>query len=91
MDDDGQHVPTHITWMILRDVCLMAGAGIAIGVPRVLAASRYVKTFLHGVAPNDAATIVVSVALLLTAGLLASYAPARRASRIDPLDAIRCE
>jgi predicted permease len=80
-----------IVWMILRDVCLMAAAGLAIGVPVVLAGSRYVKSFLFGVAPNDPAAIAVSVALLVTAGLVAAYAPARRASRTDPLRAIRCE
>jgi predicted permease len=80
-----------ITWMILRDVCLMTAAGLAIGIPLVIAGSGYVKTFLYGVPANDPVTILTSLALLLAAALVASYAPARRASRIDPLGAMRSE
>ena len=80
-----------IVWMILRDVCLMAAVGLAIGIPLVLAGSRYVKSFLYGVTPTDPAAIALAVGVLLTAGLLAGYVPARRASRIGPLGAMRCE
>jgi predicted permease len=80
-----------IVWMILRDVCLMAAVGLAIGVPLVLSGSGYIKSFLYGVAPNDPLAIASAVAVLLTAALLAGYAPARRAARIDPLRAMRCE
>lgn len=80
-----------IIWMIIRDVCVMAGAGLAIGIPLALAGSRYVKTLLYGVAPNDAGLIALAVAVLVASGLLASFIPARRASRIDPLSAMRCD
>jgi ABC-type lipoprotein release transport system permease subunit len=50
-----------------------------------------VKTFLYGVAPNDPGAIAIAVGVLLASGLLASIIPARRASRIDPLGAMRCE
>jgi ABC-type antimicrobial peptide transport system permease subunit len=80
-----------IVWMILGDVCIMAAAGLAIGLPVVLAGSKYVKAFLYGIAPNDPATIAAAAAMLLASGLLAAFLPARRASRIDPLGAIRCE
>ncbi len=80
-----------IVWMILRDVCLMAAAGLAIGLPLALAGSRFVKSFLFGVAPNDPAAIAAAVVLLLAAGLLAGFVPARRASHIDPLGAMRCD
>jgi macrolide transport system ATP-binding/permease protein len=82
---------TRIIWMVLRDVCTMAAAGLAIGIPLVLAGSRYVKAFLYGVAPNDPGAIAIAVGVLLASGLLASFIPARRASRIDPLGAMRCE
>jgi macrolide transport system ATP-binding/permease protein len=82
---------TRIIWMILRDVCVMAGAGLAIGIPLALAGSRYVKTLLYGVAPNDAGLIALAVAVLVASGLLASFIPARRASRIDPVSAMRCD
>ena len=77
--------------MILRDVCLMAGAGLTIGVPLVLMGSRYVKSFMYGIAPNDPLAIAGAVVLLLGAGLLAGFVPARRASHIDPLTAIRMD
>jgi macrolide transport system ATP-binding/permease protein len=80
-----------IVWMILRDVCLMAAVGLAIGIPLVLAGSRYVKSFLYGVTPTDPVAIALAIGILLTAGLLAGYVPARRASRIDPLGAMRSE
>ena len=80
-----------IVWMILRDVCVMAAAGLAIGVPLVLWGSGYVKSFLYGVAPHDPLAIALAVVILLVAALFAGYAPARRASRIDPLVAMRCE
>jgi ABC-type antimicrobial peptide transport system permease subunit len=81
----------HIRWMILRDVCIMLVAGLAIGIPLALAGSQYVKALLYGIAPNDPAAIVGAVAVLLASGLLAGFIPARRASRIDPLVAIRYE
>ena len=59
--------------------------------PLALAGTRYVKAFLYGITPNDAATITIAVAVLLASGLLAGLVPAARASRIDPLQAIRCE
>ena len=80
-----------IVWMVLRDVLLMAIVGLAIGIPLALAGSRYVKSFLYGVPPNDPSAIAGAVVLLLGAGLLAGFVPARRASRIDPLTAIRTE
>ncbi|MGH9409248.1 MAG: ABC transporter permease [Vicinamibacterales bacterium] len=80
-----------IVWMILRDVCVLAVAGLAAGIPLVLAGSMYLRTFLYGVAPHDPAAIAVSVTVLIAAGLFAGYVPARRAAHIDPLHAIRCE
>ncbi len=82
---------SRIRWMILRDVCTMLVAGLAIGIPLVLAGSRYVKAFLYGIGPHDPTTIVGAAAVLLASGLLAGFIPARRASRIDPLVAIRYE
>jgi ABC-type antimicrobial peptide transport system permease subunit len=64
---------------------------LAIGVPAALAASTLVKTFLFGMQPNDPLSIAGAAATLLAAAILASYAPARRASRIDPMAALRHE
>jgi macrolide transport system ATP-binding/permease protein len=78
-----------VVWMVLREVFVLAAAGLAIGVPTALGASRLVESFLFEVKPNSPATLVFAVAILLSAVLLAGYAPARRASRIDPMTAVR--
>ncbi len=80
-----------VVWMVLRRVLLMAGVGLAISVPAALGAFRLVKSFLFETQPNDPGTLMLAGAVLLSAAILAGYAPARRASRIDPLAALRHE
>lgn len=80
-----------VVWMVLRRVLILAGVGLAISVPAALGASRFVKSLLFGTQPNDPGTLALAGAVLLTAAILAGYAPARRASRIDPLAALRQE
>jgi ABC-type antimicrobial peptide transport system permease subunit len=77
--------------MVLRRVLILAAAGLAISVPAVLSASRLVESFLFETQPNDPGTLALAGAVLLSAVILAGYAPARRASRIDPLAALRHE
>lgn len=80
-----------VVWMILRRVLLLAGVGLAISVPVALGGARLLKSLLYGTRPNDPATIAVAGGVLLAAAILAGYGPARRASRIDPLVALRYE
>lgn len=80
-----------VVWMVLRRVLLLAAAGLAISVPAALIASQLVKSFLFGTQPNDPGTLALAGVVLLSAAILAGYAPARRASRIDPLVALRHE
>jgi ABC-type antimicrobial peptide transport system permease subunit len=80
-----------VVWMVLRRVLILAAAGLAISVPAALIASRLVKSFLFGTQPNDPGTLVLAGVVLVSAAILAGYAPARRASRIDPLAALRQE
>jgi predicted permease len=80
-----------VVWMVLREVLALAVAGLAIGVPACLLASKLVKSFLFGLEPNDSLAISVAVATLLAASLAAGYAPALRASRIEPTVALRHE
>ena len=77
--------------MILKQVLVLAAVGLAIGVPVAFASSKVVASFLFGMKPNDPMTLSVAVAILLGAAILAGYAPARRASRIDPMVALRHE
>jgi predicted permease len=80
-----------VLWMVLREATLMLIAGVAIGVSIAWWTSRFLASFLFGVKPNDLASIVVSVAVLAGATVLAGYLPAWRASRIDPMTALRHE
>ena len=77
--------------MILRQVLVLAAVGFAIGLPAALGASRLVESFLFGMKANDPLALTLAVAILLGAALLAGYVPARKASRIDPVTAIRHE
>ncbi len=80
-----------VLWMVLRHVLLLAAVGLAISVPIAFSASRLVKSFLFETQPNDPGTLVLAGVVLLIAAILAGYAPARRASRIDPVAALRQE
>ena len=80
-----------VVWMVLRRVLILAAAGLAISVPAALIASRLVKSLLFETQPNDPGTLALAGVVLLSAAILAGYAPARRASRIDPLAALRQE
>jgi macrolide transport system ATP-binding/permease protein len=80
-----------VVWMVLRGAFVLAAVGIAISVPAVLAGSKLVESFLFGMKAKDPLALTVAVATLLCAALLAGYVPARRASRIDPMSALRNE
>ena len=77
--------------LVLREVMWLTLAGIAAGVLAALAASRLISGMLFELPANDPATIAGSAAILCAVALFASYLPARRASRIDPMTAIRQE
>jgi macrolide transport system ATP-binding/permease protein len=80
-----------VVWMVLRRVLLLAAVGLAISVPAALGAFQLVKSLLFETQPNDPGTLALAGVVLLSAAILAGYSPARRASRIDPLAALRHE
>jgi ABC-type antimicrobial peptide transport system permease subunit len=80
-----------VVWMVLRRVFVLAAAGLAISVPAALSASQLVKAFLFETQPNDPMVLALAGAVLVAAAIVAGYVPARRASRIDPLAALRHE
>ncbi|HTB10011.1 MAG TPA: ABC transporter permease [Bryobacteraceae bacterium] len=80
-----------LIWMILRDVIILGAVGLAIGIPAALGTSKLVASFLYRIKPNDPGALTIAVLTLLSAALLAGYLPARRASRIDPMVALRHE
>jgi predicted permease len=77
--------------MVLRDILLMLLPGVLIGVTAVLACGRLIASMLFGLKATDAPTIAMAVLVLSVVSLAAAYVPARRASRVDPLAALRFE
>jgi len=82
---------SQVLGLVMRDAARMLALGTAIGLPAAWAASRLVSSMLFGLTTNDPLTIVLAIALLALTGLLAGYLPARRATKVDPLVALRCE
>ncbi|MBV9498601.1 MAG: FtsX-like permease family protein, partial [Acidobacteriaceae bacterium] len=83
--------PANMLRMVLREGFLLAAVGIGIGVAGSLALTHWIRSLLFEVGPGDPATFgAVSLTLALVA-LLACYVPARRATRVDPMLALRCE
>jgi predicted permease len=80
-----------VVQMVLVEVFGMVTAGIAIGLPVALASSKSVEAFLYGMKPNDPLALTLAVVMLVIAAAVAACAPAWRASRIDPLAALRHE
>jgi ABC-type antimicrobial peptide transport system permease subunit len=72
-------------------VFVLVAVGLAISVPVALGASKLIASFLFDMKPNDPLTIVIAAAVLIAAAGIAGYAPARRASKIDPISALRHE
>jgi predicted permease len=80
-----------VVWMILREALALAAIGVAIGLPASLAATRVLKTMLFGLQPHDPATIALAAVLLVGVASAAGFIPARRAARVEPMQALRCE
>jgi len=80
-----------VLWMVLRQTLLLIGIGIAVGVPVALAAARLIASQLYGLKPSDPSTIVSATLVMAGVGLLAGYLPARRATKVDPMVALRYE
>jgi predicted permease len=83
--------PGAVRWGVLREALALALGGIVMGIPCALGAGRLIANMLFGTSADDLATICLVSLLLLAVALLASYVPARRASRIDPTVALRAE
>ena len=80
-----------VVWMVMREVLVLLGIGLAIGVPSAFLLSKYVSSQLFGVQAADAWTAAVALSILVFVAAVAGLIPARRASTIDPIKALRYE
>jgi len=75
----------------MREVLLLVGLGVALGLPAALGLTRLVQAQLFGVAPSDGITLALATLGIAFVALLSGYLPARRATVIDPMRALHWE
>jgi predicted permease len=80
-----------IVWLVLRETLWLVLAGIAIGIPLALAATRTVSSLLFGLDSQNALSLTLATVVMLVVSLVAAYLPARGASRVDPTIALQAE
>jgi predicted permease len=83
--------PATVRWMVMRYALRLVGAGLLLGIPAAAGSTQVLRSLLFGLTPTDPFSFVVSTALLIVVGALAAYLPARRASRVDPVVALKAE
>jgi hypothetical protein len=81
----------NVVLMVVREGALLAGLGIVLGLAGALALSRFLSSLVSGIQTTNFTTYAMVSFLLFSVTLLASYVPARRAARVDPMVALRCE
>jgi ABC-type antimicrobial peptide transport system permease subunit len=82
---------TNVLGIVLSGGMALAGIGIGLGLMGAVVVTRFLSTLLFGVTPTDPATFVVVASLLAAVAFLACYIPARRATKVDPMVALRYE
>jgi predicted permease len=83
--------PMRVYWLVLRETLVLVALGGAVGLAAILPTLTYISTLLYGLSPRDPATLATAVGALMIVGTLAGAVPAWRASRVDPLTALRSE
>jgi predicted permease len=83
--------PSGVLWIVMREVLILLTIGLAVGVPSAIGLGRYVSSQLYGIQPNDPWMATGTVLLLTVVSAAAGFIPATRASRIDPILALRYE
>jgi predicted permease len=83
--------PGGVIWLVMKEVLLLLAIGLAVGIPAAVAAGRYISAQLYGIQPNDPVIAISTTVLLAVVSAAAGLIPAHRASRIDPILALRHE
>jgi predicted permease len=83
--------PRDVAWTILREALKLAAIGVAIGLPLALALVQVIQGVIYGIEPYDPLTMIGAAVLMVVVAALAAWVPARRAARIDPMEALRYE
>jgi predicted permease len=81
----------NVIWMVMREVLILIGIGVVVGLPAAIGLSSLIKSQLYGLAPTDPLTLGLATLLLAAVAGLAGFIPAFRASRVDPVRALRYE
>jgi predicted permease len=80
-----------VLWLVMKEVLQLVAIGVAIGLPAAWALTRFAKSQLYGIQPNDALTVALATAGIVSVAILSGYIPARRATLVDPMRALRWE
>jgi len=83
--------PRRVVWLVVAEALVTTTAGVACGLAAALALGGLLRSLLFETAPADPIALATPVVLLLIIGIVASWAPGRTASRVDPMDALRAE
>ncbi|HMB29312.1 MAG TPA: FtsX-like permease family protein, partial [Blastocatellia bacterium] len=80
-----------VFWLILREALLLVTAGVAVGLPIIFAGARLASTLLFGLTPTDPVSLLLAALLMLAVAMVSCWIPARRATKVDPITALRFE
>ena len=80
-----------VLWMVLRESLLLLAIGLALGLPLAFASTRLIREQLFGITALDPSTFAVAIAVVAAMTVFAAWLPARRATKVDPMIALRCD